>query len=35
MISAGEKDCKSFVGYKDDDHKSKPLHKMLPKFLLM
>ena len=31
MVSSGEKACKNFIGYKDDDHKIKLLCIMLPK----
>ena len=31
MVSSGEKNYKYFIGYKNDDHKIKPLHIMLPK----
>ena len=31
MISSGEKNCKSFIGYKDDDYKVKLLRIMLRK----
>ena len=31
MVSPGEKNHKYFIGYKNDDHKIKPLRLMLPK----
>ena len=31
MVFSGKKNCKYFVGYKDDNHKMKPLRIMLPK----
>ena len=31
MVSSGEKNCKYFVGYKNDDYDIKPLHIMLSK----
>ena len=30
MVSSGEKKYKHFIGYKDDDHKIKPLRIILP-----
>ena len=31
MVSSGEKNYKYFIGYKDDNYKSNPLHVMPPK----
>ena len=31
MFSLGQKNYKKFIGYKNEDHKIKPLHIMPPK----
>ena len=31
MVSSGKRNCKCFIGYKNDDHIMNPIHTMLPK----
>ena len=35
MVSSGEKTFKYIIGYKDNDHRIKPLSVMLPKWAIM